>query len=154
MNMLWQGFGKMDFMPAAADAYFWGSGALAQVTVFTPHMDYFSETNPDAYYPNPYASPVGAINSYINKTQLPSSRYIQNASFLRLKNLTLQYALPQEWINRFKLSRFSVFASGENLLTFTKLADMFDPETITGGSGTGKIYPLSKVYSFGLNVNF
>lgn len=154
MNMLWQGIGKMDFMPEAGDAYFWGSGALAQVTVFSQHIDYFSETNPDAYYPNPYASPVGAIASYTNKTQMPSSRYLQSASFLRLKNLTFQYTLPNVLADRLKLQRVSVFASGENLLTFTKLAEMFDPETITGGQGTGKIYPLSKVYSFGLNVNF
>ncbi|WP_286801760.1 MULTISPECIES: SusC/RagA family TonB-linked outer membrane protein [Sphingobacterium] len=154
MNMLWQGIAKRDFSPGFADAYFWGSGALAQVTVFKQHLDYFSESNPDAYYPNPYASPVGAINSYINKTQLASIRYLQNAAYLRLKNLTLSYNLPKNLIQRLKFDRLSVFVSGENLLTFSALAKMFDPETIEGGSGMGKIYPLSKVYSFGLNLNF
>ena len=124
------------------------------MTVFKQHLDYFSESNPDAYYPNPYAAPAGAINSYINKTQLSSTRYLQSAAYLRLKNLTISYNIPKSLIQRWKFERINLFVSGENLLTFSPLAKMFDPETINGGSGTGKIYPLSKVYSFGLNVNF
>ncbi|HLS37626.1 MAG TPA: TonB-dependent receptor [Sphingobacterium bovisgrunnientis] len=154
MNMLWQGVGKQNYLPAALDAYFWGSGSLAQVTVFQKHLDYYTPENPDAYFPNPYASPVGAISSYTNKTQSPSSRYVQNASFIRLKNLTLQYSVPNEVSKRIGINRLSVFGSGENLLTFTKLVKMFDPETLAGGSGTGKMYPLSKVYSFGVNLTF
>ncbi|SMG39819.1 SusC/RagA family TonB-linked outer membrane protein [Sphingobacterium psychroaquaticum] len=154
LNMLWQGIGKRDYSPGFADAYFWGAGALAQVTVFNQHLDYFSENNPDGYYPNPYAAPAGAINSYINKTQLTSTRYLQSAAYLRLKNLTINYSLPKALTQRWKFERINVFVSGENLLTFSRLAKMFDPETIEGGSGMGKIYPLSKVYSFGLNINF
>ncbi|MVZ65674.1 SusC/RagA family TonB-linked outer membrane protein [Sphingobacterium sp. DK4209] len=154
LSMLWQGVGKQEFLPKALDAYFWGSGSLAQVNVFREHLDYFSESNPDGYYPNPYAAPVGAIASYTNKTQSPSSRYVQNASYIRLKNLTVQYTFNKEWTQRMKISRLSIFGTGDNLLTFTKVAGMFDPETLTGGSGTGKLYPLSKVYSFGLNVTF
>src|SRR5690606_34466435 len=154
LSMLWQGVGKQDFLPAALDAYFWGSGSLAQVTVFREHLDYFSESNQDAYYPNPYAAPVGAIASYTNKTQASSSRYVQNASYIRLKILTVQYTFNKQWTQRMKISRLSIFGTGDNLLTFTKVAGMFDPETLTGGSGTGKLYPLSKVYSFGLNVTF
>lgn len=154
LSMLWQGIGKQEFLPGALDAYFWGSGSLAQVTVFQEHLDYFSESNPDGYYPNPYASPVGAISSFANKTQSPSSRYIQNASYIRLKNLTVQYTFNKDWTKRMHINRLSLFGTGENLLTFTKLANMFDPETIVGGNGTGKIYPLSKVFSFGLNVTF
>lgn len=154
MNMLWQGIAKQNYLPAALDAYFWGSGSLAQVTVFEQHLDYYTADNPDAYYPNPYASPVGAISSYTNKTQSPSSRYVQNASFIRLKNLTVQYSVPSEITKRIGINRLAVFGSGENLFTFTKLAKMFDPETLAGASGTGKIYPLSKVYSFGVNLTF
>ena len=154
MNMLWQGVGSQKYLPAALDAYFWGSGALAQVTVFEQHLDYYTADNPNAYFPNPYASPVGAISSYTNKTQSPSSRYIQNASYIRLKNLTVQYSVPTDFSKRFGINRLSVFGSGENLFTFTKLMKMFDPETLTGASGTGKMYPLSKVYSFGINLTF
>ena len=134
------------------DVYFWGSGALAQVSVFKQHLDYWTPDHPNAYYPNPYASPAGSINSFINKTQQVSDRYIQNAAYLRLKNATISYSLPKPIISRFKLSKVSVFATGENLFTVTKLARMFDPETLTGSTSTGKIYPLTQVYSFGLNI--
>lgn len=154
LNMLWQGIAKQQFLPSSGDAYFWGAGALAQVSVFKEHLDYFNESNPDAYFPNPYASPVGAINSYVNKTQSPSSRYIQNASYIRLKNLTINYTFAGDWMQKMKINRLNVFGSGENLLTFSKLIGMFDPETLAGGSGTGKIYPLSRVFSFGVNVTF
>lgn len=154
MSMLWQGIAKRDFAPNTADAYFWGSGSLAQVTVFKQHLDYWSPENPGAYYPNPYASPVGSINSYIGKTQQVSDRYLQDASYLRLKNVTLSYSLPDQWVQKVRMSRASVFLSGENLLTLTRLAKMFDPETLVGGAAPGKIYPLNKVYAFGLNISF
>ncbi|MGV3589096.1 MAG: SusC/RagA family TonB-linked outer membrane protein, partial [Adhaeribacter sp.] len=154
LSMLWQGVGKRDFAPALLDAYFWGSGSLAQVTVFKEHLDYWTPENPGAYYPNPYASPVGSINSFVGKTQQISDRYLQNAAYLRLKNLTINYNLPVNWVQRVKLSKVNVFFSGENLLTQTKLAKMFDPETLVGGAAPGKIYPLSKIYSFGLGLSF
>ncbi len=154
LSMLWQGIGKANFAPPNLDAYFWGSGSLAQVVVFKQHMDYYSEDNPDGYYPNPYAAPAGAISSYTNKTQLTSTKYLQNAAYLRLKNLTLQYTIPTSITNKWGISRLAVYGSGENLLTITKLAKMFDPETTVGGAAPGKIYPLSKVYSFGINLTF
>ena len=154
LYMLLQGVGKRDFAAGVGDVYFWGSGALAQVSVFKEHMDYWTPQNPNAYYPNPYAAPAGAINSFANKTQQVSDRYIQNAAYLRLKNLTLAYSIPANIINKINLNKVSVFASGENLFTVTKLAGMFDPETLTGSTSTGKIYPLTQVYSFGINVGF
>jgi hypothetical protein len=78
---------------------------------------------------------------------------MQNAAYLRLKNATIGYNLPEKWIKRAKLSKVNVFVTGENLFTITKLAKMFDPETIAGGSGPGKIYPLSRVYAMGLNIS-
>ncbi len=161
MSMLWQGVGKRDFSPEWNDAYFWGAGSDAQVIVFKQHLDYWTPENPGAYYPNPYITAAGSIQSYMNKTTQPSDRYLQDASYLRLKNLTINYNLPVDKIYKAKINKFNVFFSGENLLTITNLAKMFDPETLVSGATpnegkakTGKIYPLSKVYSFGLNLNF
>jgi TonB-linked SusC/RagA family outer membrane protein len=153
LYVLLQGVGKRDFAPGVGDVYFWASGALAQVSVFKEHLDYWTSANPNAYYPNPYAAPAGAIGSFTNKTQQVSDRYLQSAAYLRLKNLTLSYSLPKNIIGGLKLNRVNVFASGENLFTITKLAGMFDPETLTGSTSTGKIYPLTQVYSFGLNIS-
>ncbi|MEJ7736864.1 MAG: TonB-dependent receptor [Chitinophagaceae bacterium] len=153
LYVLLQGVGKRDFAPGVGDVYFWGSGALAQVSVFKEHLDYWTPDNPNAYYPSPYAAPAGAIGSFTNKTQQVSDRYLQSAAYLRLKNLTISYSLRKNMISGLRLNRVNVFASGENLFTITKLAGMFDPETLTGSTSTGKIYPLTQVYSFGLNIS-
>ncbi|TWF37338.1 TonB-linked SusC/RagA family outer membrane protein [Chitinophaga polysaccharea] len=152
-NMMWQGIGKMNYAPKAGDAYFWGSGALAQVTVFKQHLNYWTPDNPGAYYPNPYAAPAGTINSFTAKTQQVADRYMQSAAYLRLKNIVLSYTLPQVWVDRVHMKKCNIFISGENLLTITKLAGMLDPETIVGGVDPGKLYPLSKVYAVGINIS-
>ena len=155
VSLMVQGIGKRDFAPGVGDVYFWGSGSLAQVTVFPQHMDYWTPDNPNAYYPNPYAAPAGSIGSFVNKTQQVADRYLQNAAYLRLKNATISYSLPAGLIRRAKLNKVSLFVSGENLFTITKLSKMFDPETLigVGGTTTGKIYPLSQAYSFGVNIS-
>ena len=83
---------------------------------------------------------------------------MQNAAYCRLKNLTVSYDLPGAWTKKVELSKTQVFFSGENLFTSTKLAKMFDPEAIFTGtsytSESGKNYPMNKVISLGLIVNF
>ncbi|WP_184545664.1 TonB-dependent receptor [Mucilaginibacter sp. FT3.2] len=152
-STLLQGIGKQNYAPGVGDVYFWGAGALAQVTVFKQHLNYWTPENPGAYYPAPYASPAGSQANYANKTQQVSDRYLQSAAYLRVKNVALNYSLPKSLISRLKLSNVDVFVTGENLLTFTKLAKMFDPEGLAGSQGTGKSYPVSKIYAFGLNVS-
>lgn len=58
---------------------------------------------------------------------------MQNAAYMRLKNLQLGYTLPATWTKKAGISKCRLFVSGENLLTFTSLFDVFDPETCTGG---------------------
>lgn len=156
LSMMWQGVGKRDWNPGTA-VYFWGWGPYAQVTVFDQHLDYWREDNTDAYYPKPYIHSAGGVGPFRNKNMQTNDRYLQNARYCRLKNVTLAYDLPQEWIYKAHLSKVQVYFSGENLLTFTPLAKMFDPESIyTSNSYTsegGKNYPLNKVLSVGLVVN-
>lgn len=156
LSMMFQGVGKRDWNPGSS-AYFWGSGPYAQVTVFKEHMDFWSESNPNAYYPKPYIHTAGGVTPYQNKTKTMSDRYIQNGAYCRLKNLTVSYDLPEAWVKKVNLQKVQVFFSGENLLTFTPLIGMFDPEAIyTKNDYTdegGKNYPMNKVVSFGLVVN-
>ena len=62
-------------------------------------------------------------------------------------NVTFGYRLPSHFTQKFSVNNL-VFISGENLLTFTKLSKMFDPEILGLGWGDGKTYPLSKTISF------
>ena len=156
LSMMFQGVGKRDWNPGTG-AYFWGSGPYAQVTVFKEHLDYWSESNPGAYYPKPYIHTAGGVTPFSNKTMTTSDRYIQSGAYCRLKNLTISYDLPAIWTNKVGMQKVQVFFSGENLLTFTKLKGMFDPEAIyTKNDYTsegGKNYPMNRVVSVGLVVN-
>lgn len=153
LSMLWQGVGKRDYNPGTS-VIFYGAGAKAQVAVFKEHLDYWKEDNPDAYYPNPYIATVGGFPALRAKTMQNCDRYIQNAAYLRLKNLTIGYDLPDDWIKSAGLQRVNVYFSGENLLTFTKLPEFFEPETVFVFNEGGKNYSQTQVFSFGLNVSF
>lgn len=149
LSMFWMGVGKRDVWFASNSNVFWGQlGEVWQNSTFKEHLDYWSETNTNGYYPRPYFSSEGAKNRQV------SSLYLQDASFLRLKSLQIGYAIPDRLLKKFSIKKARIYFNGENLLTFSEIKGMFDPEGIFGTYGQGKIYPLSKVVSFGLNVNF
>ena len=156
LRLMFQGVGKRDYNPGTA-AYFWGWGAYAQATVFDQHLDYWTEENTGAYYPKPYLHTAGGIGTYSRRNMQTSDRYLQNAAYIRLKNITLSYDLPKQIISRIGLDKVQVYFSGENLFTSTKLAKMYDPEAIfTSNTYTGeggKNYPMNKVISFGAVIN-
>ncbi len=79
-----------------------------------------------------------------------SSFWLQNGAYVRLKNIQLGYTLPEALLKRLKADRIRFYASGENLLTFTKVYG-HDPEA---PDGSGNFYPLSRVVNIGLNVSF
>lgn len=154
-SMFWQGVLKRDFDPGENSMVFWGTTGSGQwwSTSFKDHMDYFRAAdtasplgaNVNAYYPRPL---------FTNKNHKTQTQYLQNAAYMRLKNLQLGYTLPKSLINKVGLQNVRVYVSGENLLTITGLSDTMDPETAGIGKQGGTVYPLSRVYSFGLSVNF
>ena len=81
-----------------------------------------------------------------------SSFYIQDASYLRLKNIELGYTLPKDISQKIKMDKLRLFVGGQNLLTFTGL-EHFDPERANGNS-SNRGAPLYKTITFGLNVKF
>ncbi|QCR25074.1 TonB-dependent receptor [Pontibacter sp. SGAir0037] len=101
--------------------------------------------------------PRAVANSTANS--LASTRFVENGSYLRVKALTLSYDLPTSLLNRIHISNLRVYATGENLLTFTKYSG-FDPEVNAfGGSNTALgvdfgTYPQTRNLILGLNVSF
>ncbi len=96
----------------------------------------------------------------------PSTRYIENGSYLRVKSLTLAYNLPKAVLERLRLNRLQIYVTTENLITFTKYSG-FDPEVsafnASNQDNTSKntapgvdygTYPQSRDFIFGLNVTF
>jgi TonB-linked SusC/RagA family outer membrane protein len=106
--------------------------------------DYWSETsqNPDANWPR--------LSTYqiLNNT-VPSTWYLQNGSFLRLKSAEMGYSLPESLINKVKLKSCRIYASGTNLLLLSNFR-LWDVEM--GGNGLG--YPIQQVINLGINLSF
>ena len=148
IKVFFQGTLKRDY--AAGGAVFWGAIGQGkwQATGFKFHEDYWREDNKGAYYPR--ADWGGGRNI---KTQ---TRYLQNAAYGRLKNLTIGYTLPKSITSKAYIENLRFFVSGENLFTITNFTEAGDPELIGAGYGgeIGKTYPLSKTFSFGLSVTF
>jgi TonB-linked SusC/RagA family outer membrane protein len=88
-----------------------------------------------------------------------SDRYVENGSYLRVRNLTIGYKLPAKWLTRVKLQQARVYATAQNLLTITKYQG-FDPEIgpyqqsgLQNGVDNGT-YPVARTISFGLDLSF
>lgn len=97
-----------------------------------------SNTIPRAVYADP------------NNNNRNSNRYIEDGSYLRLKNITFGYSLPKKFISKATISSARLYLSGQNIYTLTKYSG-FDPEISGVDSGN---YPLTRTFSFGLDIKF
>lgn len=105
---------------------------------------YWSEENRNVYATLPRLSNTPNANN----TQV-STWYMRNAAFIRLKQVEVGYTFPKKLVDRIKATNFRIYASGTNLLMFSKFK-IWDSEM--AGNGLG--YPLQKVFNFGLNITF
>ena len=161
LRCLFQGVLKRDYWQDSN--MFWGlKNDLWSSTALKEHNDYFRAENIgleqnilknlDSYYPRPL---VGWGSDGPAKNQKTQTRYLQDASYCRLKNITLGYTIPKAITEKISISKLNLYISGENLITFTALSKLFDPETISGGyNNWGNSYPLSRVFSLGMNITF
>lgn len=147
-NIFFQGVGKKDYYPGSGDLFFWGIYSQPWSNVTVGNLDHWTPENPNAYFPR--------LKSYVAESGskecgAPQTKYLQNAAYVRLKNLTFGYTIPKEITRKAQLERVRVFFSGDNLCEFSGLDDHYkvDPE----GLG-GQMYPFQRSYSFGLNVSF
>ena len=90
-------------------------------------------------------------NSPSNASTVNSEFWVQNTSYLRLKNVQLGYTFPSQWMKSAGLSNLRVYYSAENILTFDSLPLSVDPES---PDGRGSHYPLIQTHSFGVNLTF
>ena len=93
-----------------------------------------------------------AINGDPNVNLRVSTHYIEDGSYVRLKNLTLGYTLPGTVLNRISASQIRVYVTAQNLVTLTKYTG-YDPEVSASGVDLG-IYPQARVFMGGLNIGF
>jgi TonB-linked SusC/RagA family outer membrane protein len=162
-SAFFQGVAKRDWYPGSEASVFWGQYNRPYNKVPQSQLGkIWSEDNPDAYFPR-YRG-YSAQNGSGELTQA-QTKYLQNAAYLRMKNVQVGYNLPLRLIQKIKLNNLRVFLSGENLLTWSplyKITKDIDPESINGSdrvltdgtSGNGNNYPILKSVTLGLTATF
>jgi len=157
-NAFFTGVGKRDIYPGPESTSFWGP-YNRRYQVLPQHIvdNRWTADNPDAYFPRP----KGYIASGSNSLATAQTRYLQDASYVRLKNLTIGYTLPSKITNKIGMQRLRLYVSGQNLWTLTGLHETLDPEGLqkdpdatSGSVGIGTAYPIQTVYAMGLEINF
>jgi hypothetical protein len=148
LRMFFQGVGKKDWYPEASNHYFWGVYAQPWTNVQAHNLDHWTPETPDGYFPR--------VKSYIAEDRselgIPQTRYLQNAAYVRLKNLTIGYTFPKAVLERLKIQNLRLYFSGENLFEISHLKAKLDPEVIgAGGSSNTTTYPFQRTYSLGVN---
>lgn len=105
------------------------------------HEDAWTADNPDASFPRLLTN----TQNYVSSTY-----WISSGAYLRLKSVQLGYTIPSALMNKAGFSRFRIYVSGQNLLTFSGLNSSIDPEA----PSDNRYYPQVKTYTFGCNLDF
>ncbi len=142
-RMRLEGDGSSDALATYMKDEVWiGYSTGVQNAMIAKGLNPFELENRDGTIPNPLGS---ASNAAV------STRFIEDGSYLRLKNLQIGYTFPLKWTQKFRCSRLRLYATASNLFTVTKYKG-YDPE-VGGGVDYGN-YPQSRTFTFGLNVTF
>lgn len=144
----WKGLALSFILQGVARRDAWIGGDImfphaGQFSTFYAHqLNYWTPTNTNAYYGRIYQNAQESQTA----NQRVQTRFLQNAAYMRVKNITLAYSLPVSLVSSLHLRNVKVFYSGENLFTFSKLIKGIDPESL------GWEYPHSITNSFGINI--
>jgi len=150
LNVFFQGQARVSFLidPGRTSPFIkspdsWLPGNTQVIQQYAD--DHWSEDNQNLYalYPR-----LGANGAVIENNRQPSSWWLRDGSFIRMKSLELGYTLPKSFVSKYKIRNLRVYFSGLNLITWSPFT-MWDPEL----GGNGFAYPLQKVYNLGINVS-
>lgn len=145
-NIFFQGNGMTyGFKGGCSNKFTPGETMGAMGNILTNYQDRWTVENPsqDVYYPR--LTWGKSENNVRNSTW-----WLENMSFLRVKDIEIGYTLPKSWVRQIGLSNIRLYAKGSNLFTFSKF-DLWDPEVDTS---VGTKYPIMKSFSAGFDINF
>lgn len=141
LSLMLQGVGERDVL-ATGDAI-WAFQNAGKIQKW--HLDYWTPENPNASYPR-----LVATTSH-NNFEI-SDFWVFNASYLRLRNVTLGYTFPSSMMEKISVNRLRLYFSGQNLFTIDDMPPGWDPEI--PNNTVGALYPITKVFTFGLDLTF
>lgn len=144
-------WGSLEYYFGATNSWEWWATGITAVKDYYRDANTWSvangyqSANQDAFLPRA---------TFSDKNEQCQTRYLMNAAYMRLKNLQLGYTIPRNITGKWSITNLRVFFSAENLFTITSMPEQFDPEMIGKDAKHSNGYPLSKTFSFGLNVTF
>ncbi|MDO5977443.1 SusC/RagA family TonB-linked outer membrane protein [Flavivirga spongiicola] len=150
-----QGVGKRDYYPNSNNAryYFWSAFSFPWSAVTKENINnHWTPTNRDAFYPRAkayVAENAGRPGGGRAEVSLTQTRWLQDASYARLKNVTLGYTIPSDVTEKIGINKLRLYVSGENLFEITNLFKYLDPENLQGDG-----YPFRRTFSLGATLNF
>ena len=160
LNIMLQGVGKRDYFSNGQLFYTFMPTDVAFSPTFKGTTDYWTPmstdpedpnymvaANPNAKLPRIWGSSTSAVANQ-GSNRRTNDHMLSSAAYMRIKNVTLSYSFPKQWLNKIQVSQLRLFVSAENLATFTSLPTGIDPETLSWG------YPLYRTVSFGANISF
>ena len=169
LSLFLQGVGKQDYYPR--HYLFWGPYQQPYANIYPWNLDFYrgeadsealraqhsqsyidaglADVNTDSSYPVLQSWLADA--NYGSGLDISQTGYLLSAAYVRVKNVTIGYNLPEQWVSRIKASRIRVFVSGENLYEFSAIKSFLDPEAINDANGFA--YPFQRKYSFGVNID-
>lgn len=169
LSVFLQGVAKQDYYPR--HYLFWGPYQQPYANVYPWNLDFYraaddnaqqmaqhsasyinaglAKANTNSYFP--VLQSWLADNNYGSGLDIAQTKYLLNAAYLRVKNVTVGYTLPASLMKRFGFKRLRLFFSGENLYEFSSIKKYLDPESISDGFGWE--YPYQRKYSFGVNAD-
>lgn len=156
VSAFFQGTGNHYWYPAGQSMPFWGPYSYPYLSFLQKDFlaDVWTAENTDAYFPRAMAySASGGVLSNVN------DRYLQNLRYLRFKNLTVGYTLPQSWTGKARIESVRIYFTGENLCYWSPLkkhSRYVDPEAAIDRSNAynNAYYPWQKSFLFGIDVTF
>lgn len=177
VSVFLQGVGKRDWYPGKDAGYFWGKYSrpffyfIPKIHALdNPNVAQMSEDGTEclnwdtAYWPRVTTYMTNGDANQTTIMNLPNTRYMQNAAYVRIKNLQLDYTFDKKVCDKMRVGGLKIFANCENLATFTPLhkwAPNLDPEGIDGGDAdfgssglNGNSYPMFMTATFGVNLTF
>jgi len=170
LSFFLQGVGKRDWWPGQDAGYFWGHyGRPYGILPLETYQQQWSPENPNTYFPRLVG--YAALGDGDRALAVPTDRYLQNAAYVRLKNLSISYNLPVSFISKLGMSDARLYITGQNLWVWSpiyRITKALDPEAIesqnqvnaqvyllgTYQASQAFTYPILKTFTFGISCTF
>lgn len=169
ISLFLQGVLKGDYYPR--HYLFWGPYQQPYANVYPWHLDYYRATsdsererhsksyldagladaNTDSRYPVLQSWMADA--NYGSGLDLPQTRYLLSAAYLRVKNVTIGYSLPGHLMQKWNIGRLRLYVTGENMFEFSSIKKFVDPEAVNEGYSAWA-YPFQRKLAIGVNLEF